>query len=330
MSVAIGHYSPVAGRFVVPGDTAVQVFFAISGFYMALVLNEKYVDSYGSFLANRALRLLPLYWITVALSVALQPLNAQAWEALATQGLPAIVYVALSQVFLIGQDAVNFLHLPNGMAYYELSPVPQAWTLGLEVLFYLIAPFIVRRPVGLVFALLVVSIAVRLLLQFALGLYGDPWSYRFFPSELALFLSGVIGYKVYSAASPQQKMAAIRILGVSVAAISVALLVNRWNGAMRVVSVAFLTASLLAIPLLFRMTRNLRWDNYIGNLSYPVYILHLLIAHLIPGNFLLYVVSVLAASVAAYHLVDEPVDAWRHRRTLKLRHATAQTLQSTG
>lgn len=90
MSVAIGHYSPVAGRFVVPGDTAVQVFFAISGFYMTLVLNEKYLDSYGSFLANRALRLLPLYWITVALSVVLQPLNAQAWEALATQGLPAI------------------------------------------------------------------------------------------------------------------------------------------------------------------------------------------------------------------------------------------------
>jgi len=50
-------------------DIAVQSFYVISGFYMALVLNEKYgPGSYWLFVSNRLLRLWPAYFVVLVLS----------------------------------------------------------------------------------------------------------------------------------------------------------------------------------------------------------------------------------------------------------------------
>lgn len=315
MSVAIGHGSATAGRFVVPGDTAVQVFFAISGFYMALVLNEKYKTGIVIFYANRAMRLLPLYWVVLVVSVAALGFSDKAVEGLRLEGAIVWVYTIISQIFLIGQDLTNFLYFPNGVPYFAISPVPPAWTLGTEIAFYLIAPFIVRRSVWAVAVLLLASVALRLAMQFGFGLYGDPWSYRFFPSELALFLAGVIGYRAYRSTGPEQRRN-LHLLVATVGIIAVALLLNRWNGVTRVASVTFLAASIVSIPFLFRLTRDFAWDNYIGNLSYPIYILHYLFARLITDNLALYVGVVLVASVAAYRFIDQPIDNWRHTKKL--------------
>src|SRR5947209_17753171 len=55
--------------FSLAGDMAVPAFFIISGFYMALILNEKYIGkhSYKVFITNRLLRLYPMYYITTFL-----------------------------------------------------------------------------------------------------------------------------------------------------------------------------------------------------------------------------------------------------------------------
>ena len=62
------------------GFDAVKIFFVISGFYMALILNEKYLlktDSYKLFITNRILRLYPLYLITFIASLIMYMLYAQ-------------------------------------------------------------------------------------------------------------------------------------------------------------------------------------------------------------------------------------------------------------
>jgi len=69
LSVAYGHLA-VPLRFPT-SDIAVQSFFVISGFYMALVLNEKYgPGSYWLFISNRLLRLWPAYFVVLVLSLA--------------------------------------------------------------------------------------------------------------------------------------------------------------------------------------------------------------------------------------------------------------------
>ncbi len=60
ISVVLAHSSSIFGFSLVGGQIAVQAFYIISGFYMALILNEKYIganNSYKLFISNRFLRL---------------------------------------------------------------------------------------------------------------------------------------------------------------------------------------------------------------------------------------------------------------------------------
>src|SRR3979411_2191986 len=69
LSVACGHFGVPLG--FPTSDVAVQSFFVISGFYMALVLNEKYgPGTYWLFLSNRLLRIWPAYFLILILSLA--------------------------------------------------------------------------------------------------------------------------------------------------------------------------------------------------------------------------------------------------------------------
>ena len=59
--------------------------------------------------------------------------------------------------------------------------------------------------------------------------------------------------------------------------IATALLINRWHGVTRVASVGLLLLFLLAIPYIFRITKNDSIDGILGELSYPIYICHFLV-----------------------------------------------------
>ncbi len=78
LSVAYGHLAvPLSFP---TADVAVQSFFVISGFYMALVLNEKYgAGSYWLFVSNRLLRLWPTYFVVLILSLGV----ADNWQSIA-------------------------------------------------------------------------------------------------------------------------------------------------------------------------------------------------------------------------------------------------------
>ena len=75
LSVLLTHDTQGAFK-LIDGDAAVQCFFAISGFYMALVLGERYGDVRG-FYFNRALRLFPTYWAVVLLTIVLAAIARQ-------------------------------------------------------------------------------------------------------------------------------------------------------------------------------------------------------------------------------------------------------------
>ena len=53
------------------GPLAVQMFYVVSGFYMALVLNEKYLGAgaWWAFAKSRLIRLYPMYWFVALLTL---------------------------------------------------------------------------------------------------------------------------------------------------------------------------------------------------------------------------------------------------------------------
>jgi len=318
LSVAYGHLGAFLGFPLVPGDTAVQCFFIVSGFYMSLVLNGKYEHAgYWLFLSNRLLRLYPVYLAVFAATVLLATPPRPRLDALGW------LYFAVSQLTLFGQDAVMFLAIKSGaLAFtsnfnqssgnlFEFSVVPQAWTLGVELWFYLLAPLVLRRSPAVIVGLFVGSIVLRMVLQLWFGLSGDPWSYRFFPSELALFLLGAIAHRLDR-----------KSLIVAAVTVAVVLFINRAGGPGRLASVSFLAAAAVSIPWLFAKTQCIEADKFLGELSYPIYLVHILAGSLIAGAVPAFLAT-LAAAVAIYLLVDRPIDRWRQSRLTRAAPALA-------
>ena len=302
ISVVIAHSSSIFGFDFVDGQTAVQAFYIISGFYMTLILNEKYVginNSYKLFITNRFLRLYPIYWIVLILTIAYSvtdPLNSNKNEYAAlgyyanyisTINLSSLLFLLFTNFFLFLQDTIMFLGLDTttGSLFFtqnfrESNPmlcnflfVPQAWTIGIEIAFYLIAPFIVRRKLKFIVLLIIISVSLRVFLYLH-GLKHDPWSYRFFPTELTFFLLGTVSYHIYlyikdiKMHSVYLKIIYLFILGISCFYSFSHILGKHY---------LYLGFFFICLPFVFILTKSWKNDRYIGELSYPIYISHLFV-----------------------------------------------------
>lgn len=304
LSVIAGHSSAIFGLNLVPCSTAVQVFYIISGFYMSLILNEKYVSQPHAgrlFLTNRFLRLFPIYWVILALTFLFFALAYPASSPAAPETTSldlfrnyfsemkwwSALFLVFANVFLFFQDAVMFLGLDPATGnlffardFHTTHPelhrfllVPQAWTIGVELLFYLIAPFVVRRGVAVIATLIVFSIGLRVLLYHS-GLHHDPWTYRFFPTELVYFLFGNIAYVLYRNIRDWRiPPVCLNTLWAAVFLASVFYSNVDFPGK----KILYCLAFSLALPFIFLRTKNLKLDAYIGELSYPLYLCHMLL-----------------------------------------------------
>ncbi|MHB8694003.1 MAG: acyltransferase family protein, partial [Solirubrobacteraceae bacterium] len=293
LSVVLAHVGGVGGSVLVGGDVAVQGFFVISGFYMALVLTEKYarIDDVGrrfkTFYTARLMRLYPVYAVVVVLTFAVDAGVRRQWEHLlqvrgGIYGMTGLVLLVATNLFIVGQDVVVFIgaHAHGGLFVahslatnrFPLWPyllIPPAWSLSLELVFYSLAPSLVRRGVRVLCGIALVSLGCRFAVSYA-GLNVDPWTYRFFPSELAFFLAGILAYRFHRwyRARPDRRAGVLALVAVIAAA-----------GAYSYVDVPgkqdlFFVLLAIAVPVVFELTKRSRLDRFIGDLSYPLYICH--------------------------------------------------------
>ena len=306
LSVVTAHCGAIYNIDFVGGQIAVQAFYIISGFYMSLILNEKYVGQNGSyklFISNRILRLYPIYWVVLILTVLFSILNglisADAsllridYYTTYIESISTIIFLFLTQILIIGQDIVMFMGFDTKtLSMYftsnyslELFPmhlfifIPQAWTLGIEVSFYLIAPFILRKNWKVVSIFFFASLALKLYIHLGLKLVNDPWSYRFFPSELMFFFLGYFCYQLSC------KIKGFKIpKSINLIIFCVLILFTLFYSKIPYLGkylflreVLYFLYFILSLPFLFIYFKNIKWDTKIGDLSYPVYISHMFI-----------------------------------------------------
>jgi peptidoglycan/LPS O-acetylase OafA/YrhL len=301
-SVLLGHTGGHGffGLAFLDREIAVQSFFVISGFYMALVLNEKYTGPgrYGTFLQQRFLRLFPTYliilfsillidatisWVTHA------PFGSlKAWYDnihVITPGA-ALLYVT-ANLTIFGQDvtailqqdqATGQLYLLSDRAHHFVpcgsfilnSP---SWTLAVELDFYLLAPLLVCRSVRFQTMVLLSSFILRCAFLYIIIGRETPWSYCFFPSNLFFFMAGSLGYLFYKRNRSQIEVLASSHSWIFWVFGAIVVTYNRLPYAHQLYLV-FLPFVFLMVPLLFAVTRNNRFDRLTGELSYPFYLLH--------------------------------------------------------
>jgi peptidoglycan/LPS O-acetylase OafA/YrhL len=323
---------------------------------MTMILDKKYIGSgsYSLFLSNRFLRLYPMFWAVLLATVFVSILTnvfLNSWFKLSpyiqyfqVMETETLFFQIFTNIALLGQDIVMFLGISQetgGMyftndfrtsnpMFYKFLLVPQAWTLGIEVMFYLIAPFIVRRSNLFIALLITASMSIRVFIHFYLGYTNDPWTYRFFPSELALFLLGTISYRLYDA----NKSRNMTVLGIKLKYLVTYLfflfllfypvlpkfdlgLIFNW---------LFYVLTCLSLPFIFELSKHSKLDARIGELSYPIYISHMLVIGCLSPILrmlglqeqkgLMACIFTVIVSVLLVRLISDPIEKIRQSRVL--------------
>lgn len=286
LGVVFGHLE-IAGavNMLVGGRLAVECFYLISGFLISYVLVEGRYPSARKFYISRYLRLFPAYLCIVLLSLPVAICLTHRLDGFWSLPLIAKALLTLANTTIVGGDWVMFSAVKHGgfsltanyrdsdPALYNFLLIPPSWTLGIELTFYAIAPFIIKKW-HLLAVILVASIGLRLLAMRAGFGAHDPWSYRFFPFEIAFFIIGafvhqimVRRWNVVERVSVPLWLPAVLVCG---------LLVGFGNLPLPVVVKvpALLGTFIVSLPWLFRINSISKWDSWVGDLSYPIYIAH--------------------------------------------------------
>ncbi|WP_313818619.1 acyltransferase [Cupriavidus sp.] len=359
IAVVVAHSSPLFGLEFTGGVVAVQAFYIVSGFYISLILNEKYGPGLAGtklFYSNRFLRIYPIYWTILAASIALSILelshpNVHTIGTLRNfthyfddLGFGSKLYLLITNISLIGMDWGFFLRLDGPQIEattsflsfhpraFELAFVPQAWTLGIEIAVYLIAPFIFRRKLAVLVAMAAASTAARAY-AFSIGLTEDPWSYRFLPFELGLFILGAIAYRAYKEVSFLSRKSVGWLCLTTVLTLTVyyphlstapSVIPGFYTG-----QLLFLLAVFISIPAMFHLSKSSRVDRWIGELSYPVYLSQMMVIPLFSGAFgpgnIYPVIGSLAISVLVVLVIDRPIEKFRQARVKNAGSATKES-----
>jgi peptidoglycan/LPS O-acetylase OafA/YrhL len=345
LSVVAAHVSTLPFSVELGSLLAVQAFYIISGFLIALVWTNKYRQQPNGlllFYSNRAARIYVLYWVVLVISIVLAQIIKTT-----THNYPAyfvgqphalIPYRIFVNAFIFGSSWAYWLGFDNGALYFTMdfqsSPysvwwtmiLAPAWTLDLELTFYLLAPFLVMLRLRYLLLIIAASFAARFS-WYAMGHVGDPWNYRFFPFEIGLFLTGVAAYRISAALVWKPKPA--MLMAIYLAIVGSILYYGRLGLPYGpYASFAYLAVFAAAIPYVFRLTQSWKVDRFLADMSFPLYLAHWPVAgiwfyfydylHLTPpwpqyrGLFPA-ILSVAAAALLVIY-VERPVERWRQSR----------------
>lgn len=309
------------------GAAAVFLFFGLSGYWIASIWEKDYSATRSpafTFYVSRAWRLLPAFWVANLLAIVI---------AVYTGKLPEAYHSFAFTPHLIPLISGNF-----GLLGYALLPHSQrlldtAWSLDVEVEFYLIFPLLMLlRPKWRMRALFMAGFVGLC----AILLYGEP-VYRNLGYYLFFFSVGL--YFHHSQKVPSRGVA-LTGLGVSLACVCVCCAVpelrglalagqhataasERWNYASNCVF------AFLMMPFAFRTVHqpSPKKDRVMGDMSYLVYLFHVPALALLGDWYfhlslrqrlpwlLLTWISVFAVSFAFWRIVHRPLEKRRKRFT---------------
>jgi peptidoglycan/LPS O-acetylase OafA/YrhL len=296
---------------------AVTCFFVVSGFYMAFVINEKYgkLDQWRlRFLSARAFRLYPTYFVILAFYFMFD-------LAISTHGYDGPRWLNLLNFTIVGQDILQWwLELQKPQPLSPILIVP-AWSVASEILFYLIAAIAFRRSGGILIVFLV-ALAIHFPLHYA-RLTGTSDVIKFPPAMLVYFALGAVSYLVYTWVKDLDVRirAPLAVIPAAVVifyfGISLQGFQNYYGDPYGLMWGLYLTVACM-IPFLFSLTRFSQLDRFIGDLSYPVYLVHgayFVFAGQLQLGPLATKIYVPAASIGLSALIvlliERPLDGWR-------------------
>jgi peptidoglycan/LPS O-acetylase OafA/YrhL len=204
----------------------------------------------------------------------------------------------------------------------QFTIIVPAWTLSIELLFYAVAPFLLRRHVLLIAALAYVSYRLRWD-GYHFGYYSEASNYRFFPFELSLFLYGAICFRLGNKFLVPRSRNWSTAITIGTLLVIIVIFMPKYFREDQYQLYAIIG---ILLPALFDFSRRSGWDRSLGDLSYPLYLVHVpviaIVAPLAGGitsaGTTAYPVIAVTIAVALAKFIDRylvsPVDRWRQLR----------------
>ena len=277
ISVLIFHYPLAADSLTfinslfIDSQIAINTFFLMSGFYISLGLNNRYKDPSQNitFYIGRVLRLWPTYLISLLLLVPTGKLQAVAQWILE---LPSTLkYLAIfSNTTMIGNDLLVHLSAIDGrtvFSEYGIAPDHNgssyilnfpSWSLSVEIMFYIAAPFIVRsfRTSLMILTLSIMScIYVKYINPDIATLFRTD---LYYPNLFIYFGLGILGYRLSESAKTKAPLDTIKTFA-PLYLLSAVALPNNYSWLYIALS--------LAIPTLFELTKKNNFDKFLDRKS---------------------------------------------------------------
>lgn len=307
-------------------DPKINIFFLMAGFFShgaLLSLRRRGVRWWAwEFYRSRCLRLWPAYWVCVLATYLL--IRCCDYEITPERMMPgaAAWEFVLYNMIPFTPEVLHVGELPNAWFHVILVfIVLQAWTLAL------IMPMFVLAPLVLVPGVAYVAFGVSLWgLHHAYAVEAEYQGYLII--ALPYFFAGHIAYDVFEAWYARRSLSR-HVQGAAWLGMAALMLMFAQYNAFTQMWGLFtpnwlaVGAAWLLLPPLFAMTRKNRWDWYLSNLSYTLYISHFLVTHMYRRSGLdmeimqwLTIPSCVLLAAALHHLVERPVSRWRARSVI--------------
>jgi peptidoglycan/LPS O-acetylase OafA/YrhL len=319
------------------GTNSVEIFFLVSGFYIALILDKTY-KSKRMFYLNRILRLYPVYLIVCLLVLLTSILRRGFAENLFGYSPLVLLISTFSNLTLIGTDWLMFFDTSNGGIQLTSSVVTgdrmrdllwiaPAWSLGIEITFYAMAPILCRWRSRFLIAAIIGLCTIRIFFnQSEFNFAGSPFDARFFPFELPYFLVGILLYRCKRDAKLEVTIPLKYLYSALFLFFLIFEPIRSGFDLSRTASMAVLVI-VAAVVVLFGQSSE--FDRKFGELSYPIYISHVFIAQvyefsstgivkkfsLLDNNHISMSVQVLLIVLVSYFLlqITKPIEKIRDK-----------------
>nr|WP_063570452.1 acyltransferase [Luteibacter rhizovicinus] len=254
----------------------VPLFFVISGFslsygYFGRLQSMADVEQY---LVRRFARIAPLFYAMLVFQV-------------------IYLYFRVNVTFSPGDILANALFVFNFVPSLTDGIVPASWSIGIEMVFYVVFPFVVllctsirRTAVALLFAIFVAT-KYTADMNHATGI-SQSFNYHNVMANVPFFMWGVLAYHVHQWLLPRIPVARVHLAGIGLSLVAVALLLVMYKdfglaGFFYKYDMTRAHASLWGLPFFFLCLGAAifpTWlisnaaTRYVGKISFSVYLLH--------------------------------------------------------
>jgi peptidoglycan/LPS O-acetylase OafA/YrhL len=319
LAVVQGHLSEFALPWL--AWQSVFGFYVLSGFLMTLILNENYgFGPFGffRFWVNRFLRLLPSYYLILAITLLYIVLGTPLDQLNGALRSPTTAAGWFNNLTIFGLTGIV------GTDAAAARLVPTAWSLSIELVCYFLLAVYFAKSTRRLFALFLFGATVTIIHFVRVCTLPVPADFGF-QDHYVVWQAGLIPFALGGLTYHYRHIFKPSLLVVT--ALFALLLLNALLGAVsdfhRYVSGLYISMMINAVlvPTLFRGASSAPWQATLGRMAYPVFISHWLVGTLVflafdvrpmgPAHFLMSVTATLAVSFLLANFVDRRVDVLR-------------------